>query len=401
MDPTRTQVSRDQTGADRLERWVAKPLTQNRIGINSKADAFSILGARELFQKLPSVATPTTVGTSILTIPHTMASGTSAGEVATTYTLGFAFKILGWSFVTDVPGVGSGASRVFNMEIGAVDVGTVASTCTLTEASTSDKGEKTAGTTVTGANTGSATDTFSIEVASGGTAFSAGSGYFLVQIQNTEISDAFDAAQSLLGVVAGTGTEVIARSTTGGINFKTQVTTPADGDNVYFAPVTNSGLRAPMTAASGITFSTQVAIGSTALATMFASFGLNENPTDVDPTGTAGDGAMFVYDPTAEFITGATTAQKLCWALAHKVNGADTFTFTTIPVIAGVDYALEIKIGDDLIADYYINDVLAGSSPALTSGDSVSAFVGAELTATPDGQADFDCRFIQVGRQVG
>lgn len=398
MDPTRTQVSRDQNGADRLERWVAKPLTQNRIGINGKADAFSILGARELFSKLPTVASPTSLGLYVLPIHVTLAQITGAGDVLTDYTVGHAFKILTVDAVVDkVVTTGSKAASL-NVEIGSTNVtgGVVA----LTSANCTPLGAKVAGSAVTAANTGTATDTISIEAASV-TAFVEGEIILLIGIQNTEISSAFDAAQGLLGVVAGTGTEVIARSTTGGINFKTQASTPADGDNVYFAPVTNSGLRAPMTAASGITFSTQVAIGSTALATMFASFGLNENPTDVDPTGTAGDGAMFVYDPTAEFITGATTAQKLCWALAHKVNGADTFTFTTIPVIAGVDYALEIKIGDDLIADYYINDVLAGSSPALTSGDSVSAFVGAELTATPAGQADFDCRFIQVGRQVG
>lgn len=131
------------------------------------------------------------VGIYNLVIPHTIPAGTSVGEVITAITIGHKFKILGWSFVTDVPGVGTGASRVYNMEIGTTDVGTVPSTCTLTEASTSDKGELTAGTAVSGANTGAANATFSIELATGGTAFTAGSGAFVVQIQNMDTADAF------------------------------------------------------------------------------------------------------------------------------------------------------------------------------------------------------------------
>lgn len=130
-------------------------------------------------------------GVMTLTIPHTIEAGTSAGEVITAYTLGYKFKVLAWSFTTDVPGVGSSASRVFNMEIGTTDVGSTPSTLTLTEASTSAKGEQTAGTTVTGANTGSSSDTFSIEVAAGGTAFTAGSGVFTVKVQNMDTADAF------------------------------------------------------------------------------------------------------------------------------------------------------------------------------------------------------------------
>lgn len=129
-------------------------------------------------------------GCFTLTIPCTFPAGTSAGDVITNYVLGYKFKILAWSFTTDVPGVGAGASRVFNMEIGTTDVGTVPSTITCTEASTSDIGEQTAGTAVSGANTGASTDSFSIEVANGGTAFTAGSGFFTVKIQNLDTADA-------------------------------------------------------------------------------------------------------------------------------------------------------------------------------------------------------------------
>lgn len=130
------------------------------------------------------------VGVYDLTIPHTFEAGAGAGEVVTAITIGHAFKILAWTFITDVPGVGAGASRVFNMEIGTTDVGTVVSTVTATEASTSAKGELTAGTAVSGANTGTAADTFSIEVAAGGTAFTAGSGSFIVRLQNMDSANA-------------------------------------------------------------------------------------------------------------------------------------------------------------------------------------------------------------------
>jgi hypothetical protein len=127
----------------------------------------------------------------LVTFPHVIPAGTSAGEVVTAIVPGFRFKIIDWTFVTTVAGTGSGASRVYNMEIGTTDVGTVPSTCTLTLASTSDIGELTAGTAVSGANSGGNTDSFSIELASGGTAFTAGAGYFLVNIQNTDVADAF------------------------------------------------------------------------------------------------------------------------------------------------------------------------------------------------------------------
>ena len=382
-----------------MERWDAPPLTQSRIGTDGQAKSYSILGGVDHFHRIPRAANGSGLGMYILSVPITLAQITGAGDVVTDYVPGHAGKIISISaVVTQVVTTGSKLASL-NMEIGSTNLtgGVVA----LTSANCTPLGVKVAGSSVTAANTFTAADTLSIEAASV-TAFVEGEITLLIQIQNTEVSDAIDGSQGTLGVVSGTGTEVITRSATGGINFQTQATTPADGDNVFYTTVTNSGLRGPITAANRRTFSTNVALGTTALATMFASFGLNENITDVDPTGTAGEGAMFVYDPTAEFITGATAAQKLCWAIAHKVDGTDTFDFTTVKVIAGQDYNLEIIIGDDLKAKFYIDGVLlTTTSPALTSGDSVSAFVGAELTATPAGQADFDCRFIQVGRQVG
>lgn len=202
-------------------------------------------------------------------------------------------------------------------------------------------------------------------------------------------------------IVVGTGTEVIARSITGvGQNTQSQASTPADGDNILLTPAANVAMSHVISATIGATLRMVVRPGATALATMFLSVGLNENVTDADPTGTAGEGAQFLFDPTQEVSTGLTAAQHANWILAHKVNGADTFTATSIPVVAK-DYDLKIVLGLDLKAVYYIDGVAVGTGPALTAGDTVKVFLGAELTATPAGQADFDTRFVLLERNIG
>lgn len=138
-------------------------------------------------------------GIFTLSIPIQLAAMTmNAADLVTAYVLGFKFKILAWSFITTTIGAGTGASQVLNMEIGTTDVGTTPSTCTITLAGTDTLGKKTDGTTVTGANTGSATDTFSVEVAAGGTVFTAGNGILLIQIQNMDIADAIASLASSL-----------------------------------------------------------------------------------------------------------------------------------------------------------------------------------------------------------
>lgn len=134
------------------------------------------------------------VGLYPLTIPvpaNLSTLGTGGVDVATGIVIPHKFAIDSWEFITTVAGTGSGASLVFNLEIGTTDVGTTPSTCTVTLAGTSAIGERTAGTAVSGANTGAADATLSLEVAGSGTAFTAGSGYFVVWIKNMDIADAF------------------------------------------------------------------------------------------------------------------------------------------------------------------------------------------------------------------
>lgn len=130
------------------------------------------------------------VGISTLTIPLTsLATGlsTAALDLLTGYVPGYRFKLLAFDFVTTIVGAGAGASQVFNLEIGAVNV--TGGVLTVNLASTDTIGEITSGTAITAANIGTAADSISLEMAVGGTAFTSGSGYFVIRIQNMDTAD--------------------------------------------------------------------------------------------------------------------------------------------------------------------------------------------------------------------
>lgn len=131
-----------------------------------------------------------TAGIQTVTIPLTsLATGlsTSAIDLLTAYTPGYKFKLLAFDFVTTVAGTGTSASQTFNLEIGTTN--TTGGSLNVTLASTSDIGELTSGSAITAANTGSASDTISIEMAASGTVFTAGAGYFVIKIQNMDTQD--------------------------------------------------------------------------------------------------------------------------------------------------------------------------------------------------------------------
>ncbi len=113
---------------------------------------------------------------------------TTAGDVVTDYVPGFKFKILNLDFITDTPGTGAGATAPVAVHIGATAV--TSCVCTVTLSSTDTRGKLTAGVAATALNTGSATATISLNKGTS-TAFTAGSGYFLLSIQNMDLADAF------------------------------------------------------------------------------------------------------------------------------------------------------------------------------------------------------------------
>ena len=222
--------------------------------------------------------------------------------------------------------------------------------------------------------------------------------------------------------VIGTGTEVIARAASGGVNLKSQVTSPADGDNVQlYPPATTTLMNSTIRAGSQLRFRTVLRLNT--ITAVFASAGIDENAAsnDVDPTGTAGDGAAFLFnaglaseltvDPSlvagAANTSGADDCQTVPaspythWILTQKVNGVDTFIATNKKVVAGQDYELIITIEADLKPRWYIDGKLVGTGVALTADDPVAVNVGLELTATPGGQKDLDVRFVELARDIG
>jgi hypothetical protein len=107
----------------------------------------------------------------------------AAGDLLTNYTPGHRFAIVGVDFRVCKPATTAAKLATLNLEIGTTDLtgGTVA----LTSANCTPAGAAVAGAAVTAANTGTSTDTISIE-ASSVTAFVEGNGWLLVKIQNLD-----------------------------------------------------------------------------------------------------------------------------------------------------------------------------------------------------------------------
>jgi hypothetical protein len=202
-------------------------------------------------------------------------------------------------------------------------------------------------------------------------------------------------------LLGGTGTETIARDDGGGVLLGTDAN---DGDTCFLKPAAATTLLAWKIAASGARFETVVKTPAATVlqSVMFGSIGLNENVTDPDPSGTAGDGAMFCFsvDNTGDLVTGLTEAQHKNWILHTKVDGTDAWLPTTVPVVAEREYDLRIEIGADLKPEFYINGELVGKgATALTVGDTVQTFAGIE--ATEAGSVSLAIRFLKLGRWLG
>ena len=108
----------------------------------------------------------------VISFPVDLASITGAGDVVTTYTPGFAGKIVKLDAVVNVPVTTAAKAASINAEIGTTNLtgGVVA----LTSANCTPMGAVIAGSAVTAANSFTATDTISLEAASV-TAFAEGS----------------------------------------------------------------------------------------------------------------------------------------------------------------------------------------------------------------------------------
>lgn len=125
------------------------------------------------------------VSTYVMTIPLTLvAMTTAAADLMSNFVMPHAGAIIGLSFITNVLGTGSGASMVLNMEIN--DVNLTGGVLTLTLATTTPLGVKIDATAITALNTFAKGDNITLEVAASGTVFTAGAGFVLITIQNTQ-----------------------------------------------------------------------------------------------------------------------------------------------------------------------------------------------------------------------
>lgn len=130
------------------------------------------------------------VGDLTMEFATTLVAVTAAegGDLITDLPIPFRFRVISLDWVTFIAGVGSSATHVLTVDIGATPVTTL--TLTITEASTNTIGEVTAGVAATAADVGAAGDLLSIAVAAG-TNFTAGEGVLVLKLQNMDTADAF------------------------------------------------------------------------------------------------------------------------------------------------------------------------------------------------------------------
>lgn len=126
-----------------------------------------------------------TAGVSTIAIPVNLVT-VADGDVLTTYTPGYKFKILSVDAAVTNEVTTADKASTLNVEIGTTNLtgGAVA----LTSANTATLGAVVAGSAVTAANTGAADATISIEAAST-TAFAEGQVVVLIRIQNMDVAD--------------------------------------------------------------------------------------------------------------------------------------------------------------------------------------------------------------------
>ena len=106
-----------------------------------------------------------------LNVRYPLPTGTGAHEIITDAVLGYGFKVDKVEAFVTVAGTGAGATRTMRLLKGA---STVVASATVTLAGTATVGAKIAFTVTDAASHFLDTDTLTVDIASGGTAFTAG-----------------------------------------------------------------------------------------------------------------------------------------------------------------------------------------------------------------------------------
>lgn len=135
---------------------------------------------------LATVVNPV-LGYRTITVPVQLASfGTSAQDLITGLTIGFAGQMLGIDFVTTLAGTGTNASQAFSVKLNSTAVAGLSATINL--AGTATTGVVQSFGALTGAvNTNAGgyfdyNDTLTITCAASGTVFTAGMGFLLIRM---------------------------------------------------------------------------------------------------------------------------------------------------------------------------------------------------------------------------
>ena len=216
--------------------------------------------------------------------------------------------------------------------------------------------------------------------------------------------------------LSGTGTSITTRAPRGGCRITTKSSSPANDDAVQLAGVADTNLGKADAAANGtfridtlgkMVFRAIVSLPS--IASLFAGVGLDENITDVDPSGTAGDGVRFVAapdNPATELSNFSatnfpSTSLYNNWMVTQKVAGADVWYPTNVPLVADRNYDLRIEIGADKKPLFFIdNNLVVPSSvwTAMTTDSQMAAMLGVEVTATTPAQKSMDIRYVGASR---
>lgn len=126
-----------------------------------------------------------TGGISTLTKTWDMTvGGTGGANIINGWTPGYRFAIISISGVVTTPSTGSAGTQTIDVQI--TGVATTGGVLVTTLAGTATAGVVVNASAVTAFNIGSATDTLSIVVATGGTVYTAGSMDLLITIQNLD-----------------------------------------------------------------------------------------------------------------------------------------------------------------------------------------------------------------------
>lgn len=116
-------------------------------------------------------------------------SDIATADLITTFTLGYKFKILSFSFIVDVVDSTGAKGATIQTKINGSSL--TGGLLTLTSALVTPKGQVINATTITAGNTGSNSATISLTGALNVAAFVTGSGWLMLRVQNMDTADAF------------------------------------------------------------------------------------------------------------------------------------------------------------------------------------------------------------------